>query len=172
MVDQWGVMSVAIQYPTKNDLSENCRETMIFKLNECLATASHLVIQSKQAHWNVKGPHFLLLHELFDKLYEQANDWADLIAERLVQLGGIANGTLKGISSFSKLQPYPLDIASGKAHIRAIVNSILVFAKMVRNAISSGDQAGDLGTADLFTEISRAVDKMLWFFEAHLHANE
>lgn len=154
--------------PTKNDLPESARREMTSLLNESLASGLDLVLQAKQAHWNVKGPDFLQLHELFDKVYEGATEWADDMAERAVQLGGLAEGTLEAVTKRTKLPAYGLTLTSGRDHLEAISGALALFDKSVRSAIDIADKAGDADTTDLFTEVSRGVDKMLWFVEAHL----
>jgi starvation-inducible DNA-binding protein len=157
-------------YPTKIDLVAPVRERIIDLLGANLVDAIHLALQAKQAHWNVKGPQFFPLHELFDKLYEEATEWGDLIAERVVQFGGVADGTLSTVAAASRLAGYRLDLADGRDHLEAITASVAAFGKSVREAIDGAAGAGDAGTADLFTEISRASDKILWLLEAHLQA--
>jgi starvation-inducible DNA-binding protein len=157
-------------YPTKIDLAAAVRGKIIDLLGANLADAIHLALQAKQAHWNVKGPAFFPLHELFDKLYDEATEWGDLIAERVVQFGGVADGTLKTVAATSRLAGYKLALSDGRDHLEAISGSVAAFGKSTREAIDIAAQAGDAGTADLFTEISRAADKMLWFLEAHLQA--
>jgi starvation-inducible DNA-binding protein len=151
-------------YPTKNDLARDIRKPMVDLLNDNLATAVDLSLQAKLAHWNVKGPSFMPLHELFDKLHEEAGEWVDDIAERAVQLGGVAEATLE------VLPDYSLALSSGRDHVEAVSRALATFGASVRSAIDRADQAGDMDTADLFTEVSRGVDKMLWFVEAHLQA--
>src|SRR5437868_12476214 len=94
-------------FKTKNDLSETIRVKTIELLNARLADAIDLQTQTKQAHWNVKGPHFIGLHELFDKVNEDVEDYVDLIAERAVQLGGLAEGTARMAAKRSSLVEYP-----------------------------------------------------------------
>lgn len=159
-------------YPTKNDLAEALRSDMIELLNQNLALGIHLSLQTKQAHWNVKGPSFFQLHELFDQVYAESVTWVDDMAERAVQLGGIAEGTLEKVQSRSKLPVPSTDIASGPEHVEALSKSLAAFGKSVRAAIDAADNAGDADTADLFTGISRGADKQLWFVEAHLHADK
>lgn len=159
---------MSVKHKTKNDLSEATREKMVSLLNENLADAVHMALQSKQAHWNVKGPTFIALHELFDKVYDEASEWVDLIAERAVALGGVADGTLKGVSGKTRLPDYGLNVSSGTDHLQALSGSLASFGQTVRKAIDAADEAGDADTADLFTEVSRGADKMLWFLEAHL----
>ena len=154
-------------HSTKNDLSHKTRAKVIALLGDRLADATDLMLQTKQAHWNVKGPTFIALHELFDKINGASQEWVDLIAERIVQFGGTAEGTVQATVTRTSLDPYPLSIASGKDHVEALSSALAAFGKKIRSAIDKADKAGDAGTADIFTEISRDVDKYLWFVEAH-----
>lgn len=131
------------------------------------ADAVDLATQAKQAHWNVKGPNFISLHELFDKVADEADEYSDLIAERIVALGGTAEGTAVVAAERSTLAKYPLDIADSAAHVEALSSALATFGKSVRAGIDAAAPAGDQDTADLFTEVSRSVDKYLWFVEAH-----
>ena len=157
--------------PTKNDLSPKTRKKVIETLADRLADATDLMLQTKQAHWNVKGPSFIALHELFDKINDAAEDWVDLIAERIVQLGGTAEGTVQATAKRTSMKPYSLTIVSGTDHVEALSSSLAAFGKKVRIAIDKTGKAGDADTADLFTEVSRDVDKYLWFVEAHNQAS-
>ena len=157
-------------FPTKNDLPAGQREKLIGILNARLADAIDLQTQLKQAHWNVKGPTFFQLHELFDKITEEVEEYVDELAERAVQLGGVAQGTARKIAKASTLPEYP-EATSGREHVDAVTTALSTFGKTVRAAIDTSDQLGDKDTADLFTEISRGVDKWLWFVEAHIHAD-
>ena len=155
-------------YPTKNDLPEATRRQMIELCNARLADAIDLQTQTKQAHWNVKGPNFIALHELFDKISDLFLEQIDEIAERVTSLGGTAEGTVTVAAKRSKLKNYPLSITAGKDHLFYLSTQLSVFGKSVRAAIDDTNKLGDLDTADLFTGISREVDKYLWFLEAHL----
>ncbi len=152
---------------TKNNLPEETRRKVINLLNQNLADALDLQLQAKQAHWNVKGTNFISLHELFDKVAEESGGFADEIAERAVALGGVAMGTVRAATSNSRLNAYPVNIHRGSEHVEALSNALATFGKFVRAAIDSATKAGDAGTADLFTEVSRGIDKLLWFVEAH-----
>jgi len=154
---------------TKNDLSEQTRRKVIEILNQHLAAALDLCSQAKQAHWNVTGPSFFSLHELFDKVAEGLEGFADEIAERAVALGGVALGTVRVAARNSFLIEYPLDISAGHAHVEALSSALAGFGKSVRKAIETATKAGDADTADLFTEVSRGIDKLLWLIEAHAH---
>src|SRR5215468_6949337 len=157
-------------FKTKNDLSETIRVQAIELLNARLADAIDLQTQTKQAHWNVKGPNFIALHELFDKVNEDVEDYVDDIAERAVQLGGVAEGTARIAAKKSSLSEYPLHVADGRGHVEALSSALAAFGKSARKAIGDANDLGDLDTADLFTEVSRGIDKWLWFVEAHLQA--
>lgn len=159
-------------YQTENDLAEEDRSEMNSLMNARLASAVDLQMQMKQAHWNVKGPGFIGLHELFDKVDEAVEGYVDLIAERIVQLGGVAEGTVRVAAGRSRLAEYPLDIADGRAHVEAVARALSTFGREVRNTIDEADELGDADTADLFTEVSRGIDKWLWFVEAHSQAEK
>ena len=154
-------------FATKNDLSKKTREAVVALLNARLLDAIDLQLQAKQAHWNVKGPQFIALHELFDKVADAAEEAVDLIAERSVQLGGVAIGAAKAVASGSKLEPYPLSAVDGAAHVEALSTALARFGALARKAIEDADALDDKDTADLFTEVSREADKYLWFVEAH-----
>jgi starvation-inducible DNA-binding protein len=159
-------------YETENDISQKSRLELNALMNQRLADAVDLRLQLKQAHWNVKGPHFIGLHELFDKIAEEVEDYVDTIAERIVQLGGIAEGTVRTSASRSRLDEYPLEIAAGSAHVEAVARAISTFGREARMTVDETDKLGDADTADIFTEISRGIDKWLWFVEAHNQANK
>lgn len=159
-------------YPTMNDLPEKTRHGMVELLNQSLSHVLDLGLQAKQAHWNVKGPNFVALHGLFDKVAEELEESADTIAERTVALGGVARGTLQAVASRSHLAPYPLNIASGANHVAALSAGLAKFGKSIRLAIAAATQAGDADTADLFTEVSRQADRLLWMVEAHMQSKE
>jgi len=158
-------------YKTKNDLAEATRVKVIELLNARLADCKDLETQTKQAHWNVKGPHFISLHLLFDNINEAVENYVDEIAERAVQLGGVAEGTARVVAKRSSLPEYPLHAADGHSHVEALSTALAAFGKSARQAIDQANELGDLDTADLFTEVSRGVDKWLWFVEAHLQAD-
>ena len=157
-------------FDTRNDLPANVRVEVTELLNARLADAIDLGAQSKYAHWNVKGPNFIALHELFDKVAESVEDQIDTLAERITALGGRAHGTIATVARNSTLKPYPEEIAEGLAHVDALSAALADYAAKVRAGIETADRLGDADTADLFTGISRETDKYLWFLEAHLHA--
>jgi len=136
-------------------------------LQDRLAEAVDFVTQAKQAHWNAKGPNFLALDELFDQVYEHASEHVDLIAERIVQLGGTTEGMLRVGASRSRLPKYPVSIAHGGEYAQALSHSLACFGEEVRAGIDKADEIRDRDTVDILTQISRSVDKALRFPEAH-----
>ncbi len=157
-------------FATKNDLPEDKRVEVIGLLNQRLAEAIDLQTQCKQAHWNVKGPSFIALHKLFDDVNEDVENYVDLIAERVVQLGGVAEGTIGAAQQRSKLPDYPIGIATGPEHVAALSDALGAFGRAARIAIEEMNELEDADSADVLTEISRGVDKWLWFVEAHQQA--
>jgi starvation-inducible DNA-binding protein len=157
-------------FDTRNDLPPNTRTRVIELLNTRLADAIDLGAAAKHAHWNVKGPSFIALHELFDKVAETVEEHIDTLAERVTALGGRAHGTLAAVTRATTLKPYPEDLAEGLAHVDALSLALADYGAKIRAAIDAADKLGDADTADLFTGISRETDKYLWFLEAHLHA--
>lgn len=155
-------------FPTLNDLDTKRREKVVPLLNQHLADTFDLFSQTKQAHWNVKGPQFFALHELFDKLAGQLVDDVDTIAERATALGGAARGTARQSAAASRLPEYPADATTGAQHVEALAARYAALAATTRSAIDAASQLGDADTSDLFTELSRGLDKSLWFLESHL----
>jgi starvation-inducible DNA-binding protein len=154
-------------HSTHNTLPESIRAQSIELLNTHLAAAIDLHAQAKQAHWNVRGPCFIAIHELFDKVSEEVEEFSDMIAERAGGLGGTAHGTIQIAAAKSFLVPYDLGIADEQSHVFALASSLAAFGQSARQAIGLATVFGDVDTADLFTEISRGIDKQLWFVEAH-----
>ena len=156
------------EYKTQNDLSANAKSVSIGLLNARLADSIDLALLTKQAHWNIKGPQFIALHEMIDGFRTELDDHVDTIAERVVQLGGTALGTTQTVAKGTTLAPYPTDIYQSKDHLAALIERYGKAANLVRAAIEQADEAGDADTADIFTAYSRALDKSLWFLEAHI----
>jgi starvation-inducible DNA-binding protein len=152
---------------TKIDLSIEQRKELVEILNRSLADAMDLKSQAKQAHWNVKGPNFIALHELFDQVATELETHVDDLAERVTTLGGTALGTVRIAAETSSLEQYPLEITDGTAHVDALSTVLADFGRKVRRNIDVTDKLGDADSADLYTSISRAIDKLLWFVEAH-----
>ena len=157
---------------TQNDLAEKVRAGAVDLLNQQLADALDLALQAKQAHWNVKGPSFIALHQLFDEVVDELFEHADDLAERAVELGATALGTARTAAKQSRLSEYPLDISSGSQHVAALSRVLATFGASARAGIDAANALGDADTADLFTEISCGVDKLLWKVEAHGQAKD
>jgi starvation-inducible DNA-binding protein len=155
-------------HKSHNDLSANAKAVSIGILNARLAASIDLALLTKQAHWNIKGPNFIALHEMIDGFRTELDDHVDTMAERVVQLGGTALGTTQTVAKATTLSAYPTDIYASKDHLAALIERYGKVANAVRGAIDETGGAGDADTADLFTAYSRALDKALWFLEAHV----
>jgi starvation-inducible DNA-binding protein len=154
-------------HSTKNNLPSNAKSVSIEVLNARLADAIDLALLTKQAHWNLKGPQFIAIHEMIDGFRGQIDGYVDIMAERVVQLGATALGTTQVVARGTTLPPYPTDIYAIKDHLAALTERYGKLANSVRAAIDTSAEAGDADTADIFTEVSRGLDKALWFLEAH-----
>ena len=157
-------------HPTHNDLPGKARGKVCDLLNARLADAIDLASQLKQAHWNVKGPNFIGLHELFDAAHGVVEAQVDELAERITALGGVATGTVAVVAKASSLKAYPLTLTRGRDHVEAVAQRLAAYGAGLRKAIGAADKAGDDVTADLFTGMTGDIDKQLWLVEAHLQA--
>lgn len=153
---------------TRNTLPTNAKSVSIAVLNALLADGIDLALLIKQAHWNLKGPRFIALHEMLDGFRTEVDTHVDTIAERVVQLGGIAVGTTQGVAAATRLTPYPTDLQKEDGHLLALAERFATVATTVREGIDQTGEAGDADSADILTGYSRALDKALWFIEAHL----
>jgi starvation-inducible DNA-binding protein len=153
-------------YQTKHDLPAQTCADVIGILNARLADSIDRMHQAKQVHGNVKGPSFIALHKLFDEVVDAAKDSMDLLAERVVQLGGTAEGTIQVATTRTGLQAYPLTLVEERAHAVALASALAAYGTSVRQALAQTDTRGDTDTADICTEISRGVDTSLWCVEA------
>lgn len=155
-------------YMSRIDLAAPIREAAIQLLQARLSEAIDLEAQLKQAHWNVKGRDFFQLHELFDRIHGDVEDFVDTLAERITALGGVADGRIATAAAATTLTEYPLAAVDGSDHLQAVAGALARFGAMVRADIDRATALGEADTADVFTEISRETDKQLWFVEAHL----
>ena len=157
-------------FSTQNDLPAETRKKMVDLLNRQLADTFDLFSQTKQAHWNVKGAQFYQLHELYDALAGELLAYVDLIAERATALGGAAQGTVRMAAGVARLPEFPSGGIDSLPSVEALAKRFAALAATTRKAIDTAEQAEDMDTADLFTEVSRGLDKSLWFLEAHLQS--
>ncbi|GAB4422990.1 MAG: DNA starvation/stationary phase protection protein Dps [Chloroflexi bacterium OHK40] len=155
---------------TSVDIPVERREPLVALLNQHLADCFDLMSQTKEAHWNVKGPNFYQLHELFDDLAANLIEHIDTIAERVTALGGLATGTARMAAAASRLPEYPLEVTQDMEVVECLVERYAAYAAFARQAIDEADELEDKDTADLFTDLSRDLDKHLWFLEAHLQS--
>jgi len=155
-------------YPTSVGVPENNRQALIALLNARLADSADLRSQVKWAHWNLKGMHFIQLHELFDSVASHLEEQTDTIAERVSTVGGVANGTVREAAAKSGLKEADLNASDGASMLKFLVHNVAHHANALREAVQESNDLGDPITADLFTQLTRELDKDLWFLEAHL----
>lgn len=156
-----------LPYRTRISVPDELRARLVPYLNERLAELIDLQLQVKQAHWNVRGASFIAFHEMLDELAEEVASYADLVAERVAQLGGLADGTLQTVHKASPLDAYPVKPMPFNEHVGLLAEALAKVGDDVRKAIDWSDELGDAGTADLFTEVSRGLDLWTWKVEAH-----
>jgi starvation-inducible DNA-binding protein len=156
-----------LAFETRNDLRAEVRAQVADLLDRRLAEVIDLSAQVKQAHWNVKGAQFSPLHLLFDAIHASTEEYVDLIAERVVQLGGVAHGTVRMAAERSDLKEYPLEAIDGMEHVAALSGALSQFGTRIRRSIEETSTNGDHDSADICTEVSRGIDKWLWMVEAH-----
>lgn len=149
----------------KNTLPDERQTKLIELLNRRLADAIDLQLQSRQAYWNIKGPNFLSLRELFDKVANGVEEYTNLIAGHIALLGGTAEGTAQAVTGRSSLEGNLLVPADGNSYIDALATTITVFGKHVRYASEQAAELKDADTAAILTEIARGIDTWLWFVE-------
>jgi starvation-inducible DNA-binding protein len=149
-------------------LPEDVRQNVINLFQDRLSDGLDLLLQTKQAHWNVKGTEFIALHKLFDRIHKELREQVDTIAERIVQLGGVAHGTSKVISKNSSLPEYPLTIFDWQDHVEFLSNSMGTYCSLIRKGIEQVSDWNDPVSEDILIQTSRSLDKNLWFVESHL----
>jgi starvation-inducible DNA-binding protein len=155
---------------TLNELDTNTKSEAVALLQARLVDSIDLALTIKQAHWNLHGAAFIAVHEMLDKLRDDVDDYVDTMAERARALGGTPVGTVQTVAEKTVLAPYPTDIHSIEDHLRALAQRVAAVTNAVRDNIDDADEAGDANTADVFTEVSRGLDKWLWMIESHLPA--
>jgi len=158
------------RWSTRNSVGENAKNVSLATLQALLVDGIDLYNCTRQAHWNLKGTNFIGLHEMLETFYNALNEETDLLAERMVLLGGVANGVTQNLAT-SRLPPYPADLLDSIGHVKELADRYAQVGKALRDGIDETDDAGDADTSDLLTELSRAIDKKLWMLEAHLHGH-
>lgn len=155
-------------YKTSVSLDVTVRAEVVGILNQSLADSLDLYSQVKQAHWNVKGMDFIALHKLFDEIAAIVEASVDTLAERVRALGADAQGTVRMSAAHSSLPEFPSDLSTGEDFVKAVAERVAACANSSRAGASKTMELGDEATGDVYIEITRDLDKMLYFLEAHL----
>lgn len=155
-------------FKTENNIPANAKQAVIEMMNKALAATVDLSLIIKQAHWNVKGARFIMIHEMLDGFRDEIDVHVDEIAERVAQLGGTARGTTQAVAEATILKAYPTDIHSVEDHLHALIHAYGQVANLLRKYVDETAEAGDADAADILTAASRTLDKDLWFLEAHI----
>lgn len=155
-------------HATRISLPEKDRTEIVVLLNKTLASVLDLYAQLKHAHWNVKGADFMPFHLLFDKLAEEIEEQADIVAERIMALGGTAMGTIQEIEANTQLRTYPTNIFSSKDHLEHLTHNFAILGELSTENIDQTAELDDMVTNEIYVDLARMLDKNLWFLEAHV----
>jgi starvation-inducible DNA-binding protein len=167
-----GTKVVNRMYPNRVGLAEEVKSQVVQILQSRLADALDVYSQAKFAHWNVKGDNFYQLHLVFDQVAKSIRKQVDPIAERITQLGGVANGTVRQSASQSRIPEYPVDTVAGMDHVRSLADAVGYYSHELREASKSIEEAGDGPTADFLNQLIVDADEQLYFLESHLEAGD
>ena len=121
-------------YQNRVNLSDEQKKQVVEVMQSKLAASFDMYSQAKFAHWNVKGDNFYQLHLLFDKVAKVIFKQVDPIAERMTQLGGVANGTARQAAMGSNIPEYPVDTVAGMDHVRALADALGCYCADLREA--------------------------------------
>jgi starvation-inducible DNA-binding protein len=161
------VLNTTHHHWTKNDLPAKVRQASGEVLNSLVIEGIDVALAARYARWNVRGPHFAALHELFGSVYDEVNQQVDVLAERAVALGMVARGTVQDVASETALKPYPMLSISEQEHIEAMARRLGIWGGDVRRAIEECEKLGDRVSADVLSEACAAIEKLLWRVESH-----
>ncbi|WP_394552295.1 DNA starvation/stationary phase protection protein [Agromyces sp. MMS24-JH15] len=126
-----------------------------------------LAVNGKQAHWHVRGVNFIAVHELLDEVVDHAQEWADLVAERVVALGLPIDGRLGTVAAESGAVVPKLGFTTYDDAIADVVAQIDLATEKI-NAAIEGTADIDPASQDVVIEIRRGIDKDRWFLSAHV----
>lgn len=153
---------------TLNELPAPTRSEVTGMLSRLLVETLDVALCARHAHWNVRGPDFLLLHDLMDHIGTELDDQADRLAKRIRALGGTVRGTAHTIATESSFKPYPVEVAEGQDHLEALALRLGLLSAEARLSIYECSGGLDPVTADVLVRVNSAIDDVLWSVESHL----
>ncbi|MGI8933975.1 Dps family protein [Leptolyngbya sp. BC1307] len=155
--------------PISIGLSEEQRQGVVDLLNKDLADSYLLIIKTKKYHWDVVGPQFRTLHELWEEHYEALSLNIDAIAERIRALGGYPIGTAKGFVENATLREHPGDLPAAEEMVERLVSDHEQVIRNLREHIDQcGDDHHDEGTADFLTGLMEQHEEMAWMLRSFI----
>lgn len=159
-------------YKNRVALEDDVKQKVVDVMNVRLGAALDMYSQAKFAHWNVKGLNFYQLHLVFDATAKVIFKQIDPIAERITQLGGVANGTVRQSAAGSPIPAYNVNAVTGPEHLNALADALGVYCKELREASDDIEEIGDDPSADFFKQLVIEAEEELYFLESHLEAGD
>jgi starvation-inducible DNA-binding protein len=159
-------------YHNRVALTDEQKKKTVAVMQERLAESLDMYSQAKFAHWNVKGYNFYQLHLVFDSVADHIFPQIDAIAERITQLGGVANGTVRQAANGSLIPEYNITLIAGMDHVNALADALGCYCQALREASDKIDEIGDEPSSDFFKQLVVEAEEQLYFLESHLEAGD
>ena len=144
------------------------RQVINSDLQATVVELLELFHDAKQSHWNIRGPLYFPLHEALQEYSDLYLKYADLLAERQLQIGNPADGRTDIIVQTVNLPKFPEGFLSDKQVLEIMTERIFTVAKRVRQRVESTGKIGDEVTSNKFQDLSYELDKQVWQFRVHM----
>lgn len=143
------------------------QQDVVKELNQQVANWTVAYTKLHNFHWYVKGPNFFSLHEKFEELYNEASQYVDDLAERILAIGGNPVGTLKDSLEISIVDEAGKNY-SAEQMVEAFSNDLTHISEQLVKSIEVAGEAGDDVSEDMFIGMKNSVDKHNWMFKSYL----
>ena len=143
------------------------QQDVVKELNQQVANWTVAYTKLHNFHWYVKGPNFFSLHEKFEELYNEASQYVDDLAERILAIGGNPVGTLKESLEISIVDEAGKNY-SAEQMVEAFSNDLTHISEQLVKSIEVAGEAGDDVSEDMFIGMKNSVDKHNWMFKSYL----